>query len=135
MSHWQSLTKIRPADTKFSIYVRMRDRKCAFGVRCIPRELTNWDTGELDIRGLQCCHFIGRRNEAVRFDPENGDAGCPKCHDWIDKTPEGQRWHKAFKIKQLGEKGFALLQLRANTKGNKDDKLTMLYIKQLMSEL
>ena len=99
-----------------------------YQIRCIG-QYTDWKY-ELD-----CSHFYGRRHEATRFDPQNCDAACRKCHDWVGKTPEGMRWLRDFKLKQLGRKEYDLLDMRHNTSQKRDDILTMLYVKQLMNEI
>lgn len=84
---------------------------------------------------LDCSHFQKRGKETTRFDPENADAACKKCHNFIKNAPAGQNTLEEFKLKQLGEKRYNLLLIRANQTGRKDDKLAILYIKQLMKEL
>lgn len=55
------------ADREFSIFIRERDGRCLFP-SCSKTEK------------LQCSHFIGRRNHATRFDPENCIALCYSHH-------------------------------------------------------
>lgn len=125
MSHWQSKTKIRHADKKFSEYIRQRDGECVFKQKCYG----------VTQQRLECVHFYSRRSESVRFDPENSDAGCTKCHNWFHTTPEGQAWHKEWKKNQLGERAYDLLTLRKNTPGKKDDKMILLYIRELFKDI
>lgn len=123
MSHWQSKTTIRPTDRKFSIWVRTRDGRCVFNVKC---------TSYVGVKGLHCCHFWSRRHESVRFDPENADAGCPACHDWIDSTAEGEKWHDTWKLNQLGQRAYDLLELRQQSKGTRDDYATKIVLKEML---
>ena len=116
--------KLRPADVKFSQFIRSRDGwKC---VRCHTQYYP-------PTKGLQNSHFWGRGRENTRFDPDNCDALCTACH---------QRWggderedYIEFKKKQLGEEGYKKLKIRAFQYKKKDDKLALLYINQLLNEL
>lgn len=83
---------------------------------------------------LDCSHYHGRGKESVRFDPENADAACRACHNYV-ATAEGQQWLDAWKLRQLGEQRYNLLLLRANTPAKRDDVLTKMYLKQLINEL
>lgn len=82
--------------------------------------------------GLHVSHFYGRARESVRFDEENTDLLCRGCHGFFTSYPlEYVEWKK----KQLGDKRFKLLTIRANTPGKRDDKLTALGLKQLLKGL
>jgi hypothetical protein len=70
----------------------------------------------------------------VRFDPDNADAACKKCHYFIENHPEGQKTLEEFKRNQLGEKRYNFLLIRANQTGKKDDAMAIIIIKQLMKE-
>ena len=123
--------KVRPADKLFSTYIRARDGwRCVYGFKCNRNIDYSQSKGLLD-----CSHFQKRRKESVRFDIENCDASCRSCHYFVENHPEGQKTLEEFKRKQLGEKRFNALLIRANQTGKKDDKLAMIYIKQLMKEL
>ena len=99
----KKLTSVKKADTLFSKWVRDRDGKC---VRCGKTE------------HLQCSHFWPRAVSATRFDPENCDTLCYGCH-------YGDRYHgweyakqgayRDFKIQQLGEERYKLMEQRYNT--------------------
>lgn len=117
--------KIDAADKAFSEYIRRRDKKC---MRCGRR-----GEGPLEIIGLQCSHYFGRRSESTRFDPENADALCFFCHQyWGSEDKEGYR---EFKIQQLGEKGFKLLMVRNNTYQKRDRKMALIIARQLLKTL
>lgn len=102
------------ADIIFSKYIRLRDDfKC---VRC--------QRFYRDGNGLQNSHFFGRGMESTRFDVQNCDSLCPGCHQfWGSVDRESYR---VFKIKQLGQRGFDLLTLRAKTPTKKDRKIMYL---------
>lgn len=117
--------KIDAADKAFSEYIRRRDGRC---MRCGRR-----GEGPLGIVGLQNSHYFGRGNESTRFEPNNCDALCMGCHQiWGSTDREGYR---AFKLKQLGEKGFKLLMIQANTYQRKDRKLSLIIAKELLKTL
>lgn len=119
--------KIDPADKTFSQYIRTRDRKC---MRCLSPV-------EFNDQGLptthQASHYYGRGKESTRFDPDNVDTLCMGCHRyWGGDDREAYR---EFKLKQLGQKGFDLLQVRANTYQKKDRKLSLLQAKMLLQQI
>ena len=105
--------KLDKADVEFSRYIRLRDKRC---VRCKRLGSENKD-GEFII-GLQASHYFGRAKESTRFDPENVDSLCGGCHQYWGSTD--REAYRIFKIKQLGEQGFKLLQIRAETYHKKD---------------
>lgn len=104
--------KIDEADRLFSLYIRIRDKWSC--VRC-------GKTYEKGNAALQNSHFYGRRMESVRFDPENCDALCYGCHRYWEK--EDREAYREFKVKQLGQKGYDLLMLRAHQYKKKDRKM------------
>lgn len=116
--------RIDKADKAFSRYIRLRDKRCK---RC-----GNWGWGFSGINGLQCSHFFGRRMESVRFDEENCDTLCFGCHRYWEK--EDREGYRQFKIKQLGQKRFDLLVVRANTPTKKDRQMAYLYWKNRLKE-
>lgn len=121
---WRKI-KIDKADATFSKYIRIRDKAC---VRCRRRGEMNKDG--LTINGLQASHYFGRAKESVRFDPDNVDALCMGCHqEWGSNNREAYR---DFKIKQLGEQGFKLLQIQANTYKKKDRAMALIIAKKLL---
>lgn len=123
--------KINPNDAAFSKYIRTRDGwKCVYGFKCGM----NIDYSE-NKGGLDNSHFQKRSKWSVRYDPENCDAACKKCHYFIENHPDGQKVLEDFKRQQLGERRYNLLILRANTTQPRDDKMTKIIIKELMKEL
>jgi hypothetical protein len=121
--NWTTV-KLDPADRLFSLYVRLRDKQC---VRCGRK-----GEGEWGVKGLQASHFQGRRKESVRFDLENVDTLCAGCHRYWGT--EHRNEYEAFKLKQLGQKRYDLLILRANTPGHKDRLLQKLAWKKLLKK-
>jgi len=119
--------KRRPLDTKFSNYIRKKSNwKCEFcGKVCRINGI--W------VAKLEASHYIGRRKESVRFDPDNVNSLCFTCHKHLggyhrDENGEYDLWMK----KKLGDKRYRALILRANLPGKKDDFLTNLYINDLI---
>jgi len=85
------------------------------------------------IKELQNSHFFGRRMMSVRWDEENCDALDPACHAYWEK--EDREGYRAFKIKQLGQRGFDLLQVRAYTPKLADEKMAEIYYRSKCREL
>lgn len=123
--------RIRPADKLFSQYIRLRDKMlCQYNFKCFK-----------GTEGSQTSHFQKRRKESVRFDPENGDWCCSKCHYFVENGEmnedgtiriDGQKVLAEWKKKQLGEKRYKALMLRSQLIGKKDDKLNILILKELI---
>lgn len=120
--------KIDAADKTFSIYVRLRDKCC---VSC--KRIGERDMDGRAIVGLQASHYWSRRHESTRFDPENVDALCIYCHQQWGGDYRDQ--YKAFKVKQLGKKGYDLLELRHNQYQKRDRKLALIVAKALLKEI
>lgn len=121
--------KIDKADSLFSDYIRLRDKKC---VRCGAIPTARKKDG-LMVVGLQASHFFGRRKESTRFDPLNVDALCMGCHSlWGSDLKEDYR---DFKIRQLGQQGFDMLKLRSNSYHKKNRQLSLIIVKELMKTL
>lgn len=132
-SFWKGKTKLRPTDIKFSIFIRKRDKKCMLKVKCYGQTVYD-EFGEPDIRALECSHYKGRAREATRMDQENCDAFCKKCHHWVENTVEGKKYYDDWKKKQLGEERYNLLLLRSESRKDRDDKMDMIIIKELLKE-
>lgn len=133
MSFWQAKTKLRRSDILFSQYIRRRDGwKCTYRVKCLAAGNINYE----DNKGaLTNSHYQKRRHESTRFDPLNCDAACRACHQWVEDTAEGKEWLKQWKTNQLGEREHTLLLVRAQTYQEKDEKMAILYCRQLLKEL
>jgi hypothetical protein len=98
---------------EFSLFIRTRDARCTaaevLGTPCL---------GD----GLQAAHIVGRRNQAVRYDPENVHAACPGHHMTVDQAGQEHakyRWAVAL----LGESGYAALMERANVMGDRREAI------------
>jgi 5-methylcytosine-specific restriction endonuclease McrA len=96
--------KLRRADILWSKYVRTEAGwKCQnCGKQCDPSGSPR----------LECAHYFGRRNESVRFDPENTFALCSSCHRHFHDEKQD---HTTFMIKKIGQARFDALAIRANT--------------------
>lgn len=119
--------KIDKADSTFSKYIRKRDGKC---IRC-------GSSVEFNEAGMpithQASHFYGRAKESTRFDPLNVDCLCHGCHQYWGSTNREE--YRQFKIKQLGQQGYNLLTLRANSYQKKDRKMSYIIAKKLLESL
>jgi hypothetical protein len=114
---WNSV-KLDAADQAFSKYVRtVAGWKCA---RC-----GRYAEGQ----GLHAAHFHARRKESVRFDLENVDALCANCHRHFTNN---YNEHKEWKLEQLGQEKYALLMLRANTRGEKNREAEKIFWRQAL---
>lgn len=119
--------KIRQADKLFSKYIRRRA-----GWRCeVCQRLCRLD-GEI-LWKLEASHYHSRKKESTRFDPENVVSLCFQCH--MRMGGHGSQEYDGFMERKLGTRALALLNLRANTYKKRDDKLDLLYAKQLLKEL
>lgn len=86
------------ADKEFSIEIRTRDPLCFFGCGRPSR---------------QNSHFWGRGNSATRYDPENCDGACGKCH--MENEGNKQGLYRELKIQQLGQERYDALEKRARS--------------------
>jgi len=120
-------TKIDPADKIFSLYIRLRDKKCC---RCGKRGEPDRD-GRLVV-GLENSHYFGRWMEGTRFDPQNCDTLCHGCHAYWEKDRDDYR---AFKVNQMGENNFKILEWKARSYHKKDRKMSLLAAKELLKSV
>lgn len=120
--HRMAGVRIDLADRYFSLFVRYRANW-----RC-ERCFTQYEVGS---QGLHCSHFWGRARESTRFDPINCSAHCHGCHSFLTANPEE---HRAWKLKQIGQREYDLLMVRANTSQKKDRKLAAIVAKKLYEE-
>lgn len=117
--------ELDPADKVFSQCIRMRDREC---VRCHSKV-------EFNEKGLptshQNSHFIGRRNEAVRFDQRNCDTVCSQTptNQGCQVFWEQEKSHyREFKKAQLGEVEYKKLWEKSNENVKRHDRPKILKI-------
>jgi len=73
----------KKADAIFSIYIRLRDKKC---ITCGSTE------------NLQCGHFQSRKHNATRYDPYNCQAQCVRCNmfNWGEQYEFGKQLDKKY---------------------------------------
>ena len=121
LKHKRIGIKISALDKVFSLYIRKRDKWTCQRCHKVFTPPTNV---------LQCSHFFGRTMKSVRFEPFNCDALCYGCHRYWEK--EDREGYRAFKVKQLGERGFNLLTLLAHQPCAPDYKLLMIAYKKLV---
>ena len=82
--------KITNPDKWFSLCVRERaDWTCQRCGRKFPEEYSL--EGLPKALGLDCSHYFGRGNWAVRFDPLNAWAHCRGCHGVFEANPHNFR--------------------------------------------
>lgn len=91
---------------------------------------------QLNAKGMpvshHCSHFWGRGKESTRFDPDNAVTHCHGCHAYLTAHPME---HYNWKLKQLGQKKFDALVIRANTPVKKDRKMSLLQAKAMLDSL
>lgn len=82
-----------------------------------------------DLHNLGVSHYYGRAREGTRYDLENCTLLCNMpCHRrW---EGEDRAEYLNYMIERLGQEGYDLLTLRANTYRKRDDKLIEMWLKQ-----
>lgn len=118
--------KIRPSDTAFSQWIRLRDMEC---VRCHSQV-------ELNGKGLpvshQASHFKGRGKESTRFEPLNVDTLCWGCHAYLGSQPDE---HYQFQIKLKGQEVVDAIVLQSNQYKKRNDKEEAAYWRSKVKEV
>ncbi|MEK6880720.1 MAG: recombination protein NinG [Nanoarchaeota archaeon] len=109
--------KRRKADIEYSKWLRKE------------REYICEKCGKIEEGGMQVSHFWGRKNESVRFDPENTDVLCFFCHNYFTQNPAA---YSEWKKEKIGERAYKLLMVRANTTQKKDDKKVLIWLKNVI---
>lgn len=116
--------KISTADRLMSLYIRERDGwTCQRCFAKYPPPTTS----------LQNSHFFGRTMKSVRWDPDNCDSLCHGCHRYWEK--EDREGYRTFKVRQLGEKRFDLLTLRAHQPQRVDEKLVAIWCREQLKKM
>lgn len=105
-----------PLDALFSKFIRLRDKLTCQRCGHVFPELT---------QGLHCAHYHKRRNQSVRFDPDNCVAFCWGCHQYMDEHHDE---HKAFMKRRLGEERFNFLEGRMRQFGGPDRKALRIWL-------
>lgn len=118
--------KLDPADSAFSQWIRLRDKKC---LRCKKPVMLN-EKG-LPV-SLQASHFQGRGKESTRFDPENVCALCTGCHAYFTAYPAE---HYLWQVQRLGQQTVDALILRSNMTVKKDRKMELIKWRAALKEL
>ena len=126
---WGYKAKLDRADTLFSRYIRLRDKKCLYCGR--EGEMTK---DGFPIKGLQNSHYWGRGHESTRFEPDNCMTLCAYHHNYLGHG-EGRDEYRDMMIKKLGEKRFKTLELQKNTYKKKDRKLEVIIWKEALKKL
>lgn len=99
--------KEKKLDEIFSLYVRTKHNwTCE---RCGTRI-------EPPTNQIQCSHFHSRTLRSVRFDEDNADCLCAKCHWFFEqrKTTDYADW----KVQKMGKEKFEALKKRAYLSSN-----------------
>jgi hypothetical protein len=120
--------KLYPADVWFATYIKIRDNYTC--VRCHKQYVPN-KNGKTP--GLTCSHYWSRIHQATRFSLENCDAVCFGCHELWEHDKQGE--YRNFKLKQLGQKEYDLLEWRHNQYCKKDYKYQELVWKNAVNKL
>lgn len=127
---WYSV-RLDKADIAFSLYVRLRDKKCIYP-DC--HRVGEPDAKGNKVKGLQASHFHSRRKESTRYDPENVDALCAYHHNLLAGGNRNIDYVE-IKKKQLGKKKLEALNIRAEMYCKKDRAMALLIAQQLLKEL
>lgn len=118
--------KIRPSDTVFSQWIRLRDMECR---RCHSQV-------ELNAKGLpvshQASHFKGRGKESTRFEPLNVDTLCWGCHSYLGSQPDE---HYQFQVQLKGQEVVDAIVLQSNQYKKRNDKEEAAYWRGKLKEL
>lgn len=117
--------RIDLADKYMSQWVRLRDGKCT---RC--GSLVHINDKGLPV-SHHASHFWSRRKENTRFDEINVTTHCHGCHSYLTANPAE---HRAWKLAQIGQREYDLLELRANSYHKKDRESEKIYWRQRLRE-
>lgn len=97
---------------EFSTWIRQRDARCTAA----------WVLDTPCLGRLQAAHIVGRRNQAVRYDPANVHAACQGHHMMIDQAgAEHAKYRWAMSL--LGEEGYEALMQRAAVMGDRREAI------------
>ena len=81
----------------FSLMIRERDKACVKCGRISP---------------LDCSHFWTRNNSSTRYDFDNCDTLCKKCHFEWEHDKQGR--YRDFMIRKLGEEDYKKLDIKTH---------------------
>ena len=122
---WGKKIKLDPADTEFSVHIRLRDKKC---LRC--GRIGEPDRFGRPIKGLECSHYWSRRHEGTRFEPDDCMTFCAYDHDYLGHG-EGRDEYKKMMTDKLGPARMKTLEVQAFTYHKKDRKMEWIKFKEL----
>lgn len=126
-----------PLDELFSEFVRKRAIQRVGGCEmCFhPKRDVVKDNGNIlpAWKQLDCAHFDGRSNKAIRWDTDNAAGLCPSCHSAFDAHPfEKVEWIRHH----LGEVGNNNLMARMRITYPKPDRNAIeLYLRAKIKEV
>lgn len=107
--------KITNPDKWFSLCVRERsDWTCQRCGRKFPEKYSL--EGLPKAQGLDCSHYFGRANWAVRFEPMNAWAHCRGCHGIFEGNPH---YFREWMNEKLGDSYEVLVELSNNIMNGK----------------
>lgn len=123
-------------DKLFSEYIRQRAILRIGGCeKCLtPKYDKQKDDGSTlpAYKQLQCSHYWGKWTRSARWDEDNAAGLCGACHLFLGSHPDE---HKTFFWKRLGEEGYNLLMLRANSVNKVDLVAIEIYLRQKLEEI
>ena len=126
--------KIRPNDTRWTKYIRIRDKNKCFW--CGKTIINKYNSG--------VSHYWNRTKESTRYIDENCDLMCNiPCHSYAEhekkiKGIKGVEYDGDYtkrKKEQLGEKKFDRLMLLAHTTKDRDDTMDKMIIEAKVESL
>lgn len=101
----KKVLKEKDVDKVFSLYIRERDNwACQIKLPPTTNSVCN-------SKNIQNSHFHSRIKRSVRFDEENCDAFCSRCHMIVEEDKGGEYYR--FKENQLGREKLDLLFKRS----------------------
>ena len=124
---WNKI-RIKPADKLFSNYIREKaDWKCQkCGKLC--RLNGEW------IARLEASHYFSRSHGGTRYDEQNVYSLCGSCHKRMGGyTPSENREYDLWVKEMLGT-DYTKLKIRAKSYYKRDEKLDLLFVKQLIKQ-
>lgn len=128
MSWYQ--VKRHPADIIFSQYIRQKANHTCEKCGKVCR------VGRETLAQLDASHYWSRSHENTRFDETNVSALCSTCHRRMGgHTREENGEYDLWMKEKLGEEGYNLLKVSANTYKKRDRYMSQLIAKELLNSL
>lgn len=88
-----------------------------------------------EVYHLENSHFWGRRYEGARFDLDDCDALCEKCHRFLEKQKGVGKAYWVWKLEQLGQVRFDALRLKAHEWHKKDRKAVREVLRAIVADM